>query len=193
LNLLVVDDVVEVVQQEVGVASAENRVPQVQLDEASLAGPKQAKEHHRAPPRGIVRLAVQLKKSLLCTPMTPRPKAAYNKKSAGADGTRNCVAECKGGKPVRKQQTHSTVGEHATTLLLKVGGVLVDNEVVSAQAKDLFGEKLVQPLVSDVVGNLRHVLGLPPSGGVDCLSPLVVRTMCGSRTGGWSLPCVMSD
>jgi hypothetical protein len=21
----------------------------------------------------------------------------------------------------------------------------------------------------------------------------VVRTMCGSRTGGWSLPCVMSD
>jgi hypothetical protein len=23
--------------------------------------------------------------------------------------------------------------------------------------------------------------------------PLFVRTMCGSRTGGWSLPCVMSD
>jgi hypothetical protein len=23
--------------------------------------------------------------------------------------------------------------------------------------------------------------------------PRVVRTMCGSRTGGWSLPCVMSD
>jgi hypothetical protein len=21
----------------------------------------------------------------------------------------------------------------------------------------------------------------------------LVRTMCGSRTGGWSLPCVMSD
>jgi hypothetical protein len=21
----------------------------------------------------------------------------------------------------------------------------------------------------------------------------VLRTMCGSRTGGWSLPCVMSD
>jgi hypothetical protein len=23
--------------------------------------------------------------------------------------------------------------------------------------------------------------------------PPHVRTMCGSRTGGWSLPCVMSD
>jgi hypothetical protein len=23
--------------------------------------------------------------------------------------------------------------------------------------------------------------------------PTKVRTMCGSRTGGWSLPCVMSD
>jgi hypothetical protein len=25
------------------------------------------------------------------------------------------------------------------------------------------------------------------------VQPLMVRTMCGSRTGGWSLPCVMSD
>jgi hypothetical protein len=23
--------------------------------------------------------------------------------------------------------------------------------------------------------------------------PTPLRTMCGSRTGGWSLPCVMSD
>jgi hypothetical protein len=27
-----------------------------------------------------------------------------------------------------------------------------------------------------------------------CMLPLCnLRTMCGSRTGGWSLPCVMSD
>jgi hypothetical protein len=27
----------------------------------------------------------------------------------------------------------------------------------------------------------------------DCFEYYKVRTMCGSRTGGWSLPCVMSD
>jgi hypothetical protein len=26
-----------------------------------------------------------------------------------------------------------------------------------------------------------------------CESVAILRTMCGSRTGGWSLPCVMSD
>jgi hypothetical protein len=28
---------------------------------------------------------------------------------------------------------------------------------------------------------------------IDCLRDGDLRTMCGSRTGGWSLPCVMSD
>jgi hypothetical protein len=27
----------------------------------------------------------------------------------------------------------------------------------------------------------------------DCTETRGMRTMCGSRTGGWSLPCVMSD
>jgi hypothetical protein len=38
----------------------------------------------------------------------------------------------------------------------------------------------------------RHLLHFPPLlDGADEGSKL--RTMCGSRTGGWSLPCVMSD
>jgi hypothetical protein len=34
---------------------------------------------------------------------------------------------------------------------------------------------------------------LGPAGPGPFRPGSVVRTMCGSRTGGWSLPCVMSD
>jgi hypothetical protein len=64
-------------------------------------------------------------------------------------------------------------------------------------------------LGSDVYGRLRNAwtavsasgVGSSPAaamvrrGGNGCSGWLggEVRTMCGSRTGGWSLPCVMSD
>jgi hypothetical protein len=42
------------------------------------------------------------------------------------------------------------------------------------------------------------LLGVPypcssPSSGDETSICVCMRTMCGSRTGGWSLPCVMSD
>jgi hypothetical protein len=60
--------------------------------------------------------------------------------------------------------------------------------------------------MADVLG-FPFEVGGPSSGSVTDLerspsvitkripqsSGLLVRTMCGSRTGGWSLPCMMSD
>jgi hypothetical protein len=37
----------------------------------------------------------------------------------------------------------------------------------------------------------RHAMNMTPNDPRTEASML--RTMCGSRTGGWSLPCVMSD
>jgi hypothetical protein len=42
---------------------------------------------------------------------------------------------------------------------------------------------------SGVMIGWRALMRIPNGGGFS----LDVRTMCGSRTGGWSLPCVMSD
>jgi hypothetical protein len=42
-----------------------------------------------------------------------------------------------------------------------------------------------QESFTSLMGLLSNTL--PPE------AKLPVRTMCGSRTGGWSLPCVMSD
>jgi hypothetical protein len=38
-----------------------------------------------------------------------------------------------------------------------------------------------------------HELDEITSNGGEDRSATKMRTMCGSRTGGWSLPCVMSD
>jgi hypothetical protein len=47
-----------------------------------------------------------------------------------------------------------------------------------------------------VLMNTKTLLG-GTNQTMDCLINLELnahlRTMCGSRTGGWSLPCVMSD
>jgi hypothetical protein len=39
----------------------------------------------------------------------------------------------------------------------------------------------------------KKIKTLRSDRGGDYLSHEFMRTMCGSRTGGWSLPCVMSD
>jgi hypothetical protein len=39
----------------------------------------------------------------------------------------------------------------------------------------------------------RKVYAVRGLRGVEKQVGLTLRTMCGSRTGGWSLPCVMSD
>jgi hypothetical protein len=50
-----------------------------------------------------------------------------------------------------------------------------------------------------VVNNMRDNVDVLPYDDHDRAVKLLhsldltVRTMCGSRTGGWSLPCVMSD
>jgi hypothetical protein len=41
-------------------------------------------------------------------------------------------------------------------------------------------------VAADVLSKLGSTRAQVPAG-------VFVRTMCGSRTGGWSLPCVMSD
>jgi hypothetical protein len=53
----------------------------------------------------------------------------------------------------------------------------------------------VQRCVAQAIGSLTYswlpsrLLPMLPNVGTEKF----VRTMCGSRTGGWSLPCVMSD
>jgi hypothetical protein len=51
----------------------------------------------------------------------------------------------------------------------------------------VFGDHIgrtIEAYVDDIVVKTRKV---------DNLVNDLLRTMCGSRTGGWSLPCVMSD
>jgi hypothetical protein len=44
-------------------------------------------------------------------------------------------------------------------------------------------------------GEVMGPIDIPATWQADFLARFadVLRTMCGSRTGGWSLPCVMSD
>jgi hypothetical protein len=46
------------------------------------------------------------------------------------------------------------------------------------------------PNPSDLIARIDRVAGMVSDTIKVCER---VRTMCGSRTGGWSLPCVMSD
>jgi hypothetical protein len=95
LILLVVDDAVTEI-------ATKSWPLTVLSEEPYLRAPRLAKDHQRAPPRGIARLAVPLKKSLLCTLMIPKPKAAHTKKCAGLEG-----AERKGERVERnRRSTH---------------------------------------------------------------------------------------
>jgi hypothetical protein len=54
----------------------------------------------------------------------------------------------------------------------------------------------LEQLISEdvkVQGQISCVMVLKLASWSSESSPELLRTMCGSRTGGWSLPCVMSD
>jgi hypothetical protein len=58
---------------------------------------------------------------------------------------------------------------------------------------------VLQAGVLVTLGGCHLLDGLVDCGSVEARKEIVrgseegLRTMCGSRTGGWSLPCVMSD
>jgi hypothetical protein len=63
------------------------------------------------------------------------------------------------------------------------------------------GSRSPAPTVEELLAQLEHQPPAP-QGSTEPVAATVeevvasgaqVRTMCGSRTGGWSLPCVMSD
>jgi hypothetical protein len=66
-----------------------------------------------------------------------------------------------------------SVEDQATALLLKASRLLHEDGTVTDQAKEVFSGQFVQPLIPDVVGDMRLAFGLPPAGGKDCLSALV--------------------
>ncbi|CAL5025649.1 unnamed protein product [Urochloa decumbens] len=129
---------------------------------------KQGKElpSHKTGPKGMARLAIPLKKSLLCTP-AHKPKTQHYKKSATATemmaGRRD--------KQVNKIAAGS-IDNRATALLMKTSGILGDNELPSEAALNQLGTQFVLPMKEDLLGDMRTAFGMPESGA-DALGALL--------------------
>ncbi|CAN6349849.1 unnamed protein product [Urochloa humidicola] len=151
-------------------ALQESRLPSGNEDNGGM-GKKQreGKEHmiHKTAPRGIPRLAVPLKRSLLCNP-SAKPKNSAMKKCSKHE-----IASLKESAGGKKYQA-LPIEIQASTLLMKASDIIKDKEEISDEAHDKFGEQFVEQMNASLVGNLREALGLPDVGGPDVLRALTV-------------------
>ncbi|CAL5095429.1 unnamed protein product [Urochloa decumbens] len=117
--------------------------------------------------KGAACFAVPLKRALLCTP-AHKPKTLQAKKKASQGDN---YAECS----VRKSKMESagSLDDRATALLIKTSGIIEDNEQLTEAACETFRNQFVMPMQNDLLLNMRDTFGLPDSGGVDALSPLI--------------------
>ncbi|CAO2203873.1 unnamed protein product [Urochloa humidicola] len=119
--------------------------------------------------RGISRLAVPLKRSLLCNPII-KPKLTTVKKCNSS------VSAALKQRVGRRGSRVIPVEEKATAMLLKSSDIIGEEETVSEVAQEKFGEQFVGPLGSDLMCNMRNALGMLAAGGVDVLSTLMADT-----------------
>ncbi|CAL4969089.1 unnamed protein product [Urochloa decumbens] len=142
------------------------------LNDRDILGPaegrlnKHSKEQvgHKNGPRGMLRLAVPLKKALLCPPVN-KPKTPRAKKPPNADDINSVLKNHKG--------TTLALDERATALLMRTSGVLGDNEQPSDSSLAVFGNQFVSPMQDDLLGDMRATFGMPLNGGADSLSALL--------------------
>ncbi|CAN6290769.1 unnamed protein product [Urochloa humidicola] len=133
---------------------------------------KEARDNagHKSQQRGLARLAIPLKKSLLCNP-TPRPRTNTNKKNSNAETKR---IETPGGRELKGNVNSqmASVDDKATLLLLKSCGVAVDKSMITEDDQIQFGAKFVMPLQAEMVSDMRGALGMAEEGGAGCLHTL---------------------
>jgi hypothetical protein len=146
-------------------------VPARQGDAEAVVTTKAGREGNRGTSCVLARLAVPLKKSLLCSPMVLKPKASVSKKNSGVVSA--APGERKSGRAPRKQGVSATIEEQATGLLMRTSGVLGENGMPSEHDKENFSGQFFVPLMQDVVGGMRAVFGLPEEGGANSMGALV--------------------
>ncbi|CAL5091190.1 unnamed protein product [Urochloa decumbens] len=121
----------------------------------------------RSGSRGLIRLAVPLRKSLLCTPV-PKLKPSHNRKNVEVGD----AGEGKSSKQISFTLARS-VDEKATILLMKASGIIADQEQPDEIAYQQFGTQFAQPMQPDLVGGMRVTFDLPDYGGADKYSALL--------------------
>ncbi|CAN6287769.1 unnamed protein product [Urochloa humidicola] len=128
---------------------------------------------HKAQGRGVARFAVPLKKSLLCNP-TARPKTSHSKKVVGSDEMTEPQTERRHGKASTRGCTQLTVDDQAVALLIKASGVTEGIEKPTELAQQQFGEKFVNALDGDTVGDMRATFGLQEVEGTGSIGALAL-------------------
>ncbi|CAL4966005.1 unnamed protein product [Urochloa decumbens] len=130
---------------------------------------KHAKDHggYKAGSRGIARLAVPLKKSLLCPP-AHKPKAPHIKKSTCVEGKSDGANE-----KIKLKGASIPLDEKATVLLMQASGIISGSELPTAADQERFGIQFVAPLQDDILGDMRNTFGLMREGGADKFSTLI--------------------
>ncbi|CAL5008978.1 unnamed protein product [Urochloa decumbens] len=125
---------------------------------------------HRSASRGIARLAVPLRKSLLCPPVLKNKSVKAKKQVAPEKAPSNSS------RKIQKETGTSvamTLDEQATKMLMKTTGILVGDGQLSEEAQQRFGNQFVTQMIEDKVVDLRVAFGLPEHGQADRLSALV--------------------
>ncbi|CAN6350866.1 unnamed protein product [Urochloa humidicola] len=130
---------------------------------------KQGKEHtsHKSVVRGIARLAIPLKKSLLCTP-AHKHKLPLSRKIAGNEETAHSHGDKKG-----STSDTSSIDDRATALLMKTSGIFGNSELPTEAALLQLGNQFVTPMEGELISDMRTTFGIPDSRGTDALSALV--------------------
>ncbi|CAL4951887.1 unnamed protein product [Urochloa decumbens] len=118
---------------------------------------------HRPSTRGVARLVVPLKKSLLCNPVH-RSKTPHTKKAATTCGTVQGKENSFAG---------GSLDEKAAAFLMKASGIIGANEQPSESAHLLFGNQFTMPMQEDTLGDMRVAFGLPENAGTDIFSALL--------------------
>jgi hypothetical protein len=120
--------------------------------------------------RGILRLAVLLKKSLLCPPPR-RGKPSLSKKD-GTAGSVSIAADRRGAKLGQSGTSGLSVEDRATSLLLRASDPSGSDAQRSEADKQQFHGQFAASLQSEMLGDMRHVLGIPVgvTGGLEVLA-----------------------
>ncbi|CAN6276982.1 unnamed protein product [Urochloa humidicola] len=132
---------------------------------------KEGKEHsgQKTFGKGILRLAVPLKKSLLCNP-AHKAKTGQPKKQAEASS--QLMPDRKVGRNSAKGFTNASMEDKATSFLLESCGIIEKNGRITAAAEEQFGEQFINQMKADLVGNMRTAFALPvgAEGVIDVLA-----------------------
>ncbi|CAL5037355.1 unnamed protein product [Urochloa decumbens] len=122
--------------------------------------------------RGLARLIIPLRKSLLCQP-SAKPRGTTTKKQNHATITGADQADPSALKAVLKDQPQRTVDEKATHLLLKASGIFQQGDILTDEVQQQFGEKFVTPIQTELLTDMRGALGMALDGGSGCLDVLI--------------------